>query len=328
MKNNPIPTIKDPLAWLLSPENPSVRYYTLVKLLDRPLENPDVQEARQGIMESRQVQAILALQDAQGWWGEHVSALNPMYHGTIWQLGYLAELGASAADPAIRKGAELVWNTAQGEQGDFPNQSKTYHKFAPEDMPCMDGIALWTLIRLGYGMDDPRVAKAVTFMSQALIHAEMRCTFNAKLPCAWGGAKVLRALSALPETQRTPEVKTAIHKAANFFLDCDLAQADFPRKPKANISQHWFKLGFPRNYQSDLLELAVTLADLGYAGEARYKPLVEYLLAKRRPDGAWKLEETLPQMAVPFERKGQPSRWVTWQAWYVLKSTGVKIPGA
>ncbi len=328
MKKNPIPTIADPLTWLLSPENPSVRYYSLVKLLDRPLENPDVQEARQAVMESRPVQEILALQDDQGWWGERDSALNPMYRGTIWQLSYLAELGASAADPAIRKGAEVVWNNAQGENFNFPNVSKTYHKFYPEDMPCMDGIALWTLIRLGYGIDDPRAAKAVAFVSQAIINAEMRCTFNTKLPCAWGGVKELRALAALPETQRTPEVRIAIEKAANFFLDCNLAEADFPKKTNANISQHWFKLGFPRNYQSDLLELAVTLADLGYAGEARFKPLVEYILSKRQSDRTWKLEETLPQMAVPFERKGQPSRWVTWQAWYVLKSAGVDIPKA
>jgi hypothetical protein len=326
MKNDALSTITDPLTWLLSPENPSVRFFTLTKLLARSFDNPEVQEARQAILESQPVQAILALQDAQGWWGEHDSALNPMYRGTIWQLSYLAELGASATDPAIRKGAEVVWNNAQGENLDFPNVSKIYHKFSPEDMPCMDGIALWTLIRLGYGMDDPRVAKAIAFISQALIHAEMHCTFNAKLPCAWGGVKALRALAALPEAQRTPEVRTAIDKAANFFLDCDLAQADFPRKPKANISQHWFKLGFPRNYQSDLLELAVTLADLGYAGEAHFKPLVDFLISKRRRDGTWKLEETLPKMAVPFEKKGQPSRWVTWQAWYVLKSAGVESP--
>jgi len=33
-----------------------------------------------------------------------------------------------------------------------------------------------------------------------------------------------------------------------------------------------------------------------------------------------------PQMPVPFEPKGHPSRWVTWQAWYVLKATGVDSP--
>ncbi len=326
MKKVSIPPINDPLAWLLSPENPSVRYFTLVKLLDRPVENSEVQEARQAIMESPMVQSILALQDPEGWWHSHESALNPMYRGTLWQLGYLAELGASVADPAIRRGAELVWNTAQDEHGDFPNQSKTYHKFAPEDMPCMDGIVIWTLIRLGYGLDDPRAANAITFMSQALLDGEMRCYFNAKLPCAWGGVKTLRALSALPVDQRTPTVQSALNKAANFFLDCNLAQADFPKKPKANISQHWFKLGFPRNYQSDLLEMAVTLADLGYAADPRFQPLVDFLLSKRRPDGLWKLDETLPQMEVPFEQKGQPSRWVTWQALYVLKSAGVESP--
>lgn len=326
MKKDIVSPVKDPLAWLLSPENPSVRYYTLVKLLDCPVESPEVQKARQAIMESQLVQAILALQDADGWWGEHDSALNPMYRGTIWQLGYLAELGADISNTAIRRGAEVVWRNAQGEHLNFPNVSKIYHKFYPEDMPCMDGMALWALIRLGYGLDDTRAAKAVSYISKALIDSEMRCTFNVKLPCAWGGVKELRALVAVPKDQRKGDIQSAIEKSANFFLDCNLAQADFPRKPKANVSQHWFKLGFPRNYQSDLLEMAVALADAGYARDPRFKPLVDFLLSKRRADGTWKLEETLPKMAVPFEQKGQPSRWITWQAWYVLKSAGVDFP--
>lgn len=319
-------SIIDPLEWLLSPENPSVRYFTLTKLLDRPLDSLEVVEAKRAIMESQPVQAILALQDSEGWWGAHDSALNPMYRGTLWQLSYLAELGADISNSAIRMGAEVVWNNAQGEKGDFPLVSKTFHKFSPEDMLCMDGITLWTLICLGYGMDDPRVAKGIHFASQALLNAEMRCRFNASLPCVWGGVKALRALAALPVAQHNAETRAAIEKTTNFLLDCDLARADFPRKPNSNISQHWFKLGFPRNYQSDLLELAVTLADLGYATDGRYQPLVNFLLSKRLANGAWKLEETLPKMAVPFDAKGQPSRWVSWQAWYVLKSAGVESP--
>jgi hypothetical protein len=322
MRKESISKIDNPLEWLLSPENPSVRYFTLIKILDRPLDDPQVKLAHQAIMESQAVQAILALQDAEGWWGVHDSALNPMYRGTVWQLSYLAEMGANISNPAIRRGAELVWNNAQGESLDFPNVSKTYKKFSPEDMSCLDGIALWTLIRLGYGMDDPRASKTVNFLSRALLGAEMRCRFNAKLSCAWGGVKALRALAALSVNQRNTTTNAAIEKVANFFLNCDLANADFPRKPNGHISQHWFKLGFPRNYQSDLLELAVTLADLGYAHDRRFKPLVDYLLSKRCADGTWKLEETLLQMAVPFEKKGQPSRWITWQAWYVLKSAG------
>ena len=34
----------DPLPWLLEMENPSVRYWTLVDLLDRPAEDPEVLE--------------------------------------------------------------------------------------------------------------------------------------------------------------------------------------------------------------------------------------------------------------------------------------------
>jgi hypothetical protein len=40
----------DPLPWLLDPENPSVRYWTLVNLLDRPANDPAVQEASAAIV--------------------------------------------------------------------------------------------------------------------------------------------------------------------------------------------------------------------------------------------------------------------------------------
>lgn len=36
----------DPLPWLLDPENPSVRYWILIDILDRPADAPEVQEAR------------------------------------------------------------------------------------------------------------------------------------------------------------------------------------------------------------------------------------------------------------------------------------------
>ena len=60
----------DPLPWLLDPENPSVRYWTLVDILDRPANDPEVQEARAAIAQQPLVKELFALQHPEGYWGE------------------------------------------------------------------------------------------------------------------------------------------------------------------------------------------------------------------------------------------------------------------
>ena len=52
----------DPLPWLLDPENPSVRYWTLIDILNRPASNPQVQEARAAIGQQLLVKELFARQ--------------------------------------------------------------------------------------------------------------------------------------------------------------------------------------------------------------------------------------------------------------------------
>jgi len=41
----------DPIDWLPEKDNPSVRYFTLRDILERPDSNPELEEARLGIMD-------------------------------------------------------------------------------------------------------------------------------------------------------------------------------------------------------------------------------------------------------------------------------------
>ncbi len=52
----------DPTEWLLETNNPSVRYFTLRNLLEKPETNSDVKEAKQDIMRTGVVPAILEKQ--------------------------------------------------------------------------------------------------------------------------------------------------------------------------------------------------------------------------------------------------------------------------
>jgi hypothetical protein len=60
----------DPLPWLLEPENPSVRYWTLTDILDRPADDPEVREAQAAIPRQPLVQELFARQHPDGHWGK------------------------------------------------------------------------------------------------------------------------------------------------------------------------------------------------------------------------------------------------------------------
>jgi hypothetical protein len=64
------------LPWLLQEDNPPVRFFTLCDLLDRPMSDPEVEQARAAIMEHPPVRSILAHLSAHGYWeragDEHV----------------------------------------------------------------------------------------------------------------------------------------------------------------------------------------------------------------------------------------------------------------
>lgn len=62
---------EDPIAWLLEPDNPSVRYLTLRYLLQRSEDDPEVQAARTAIPRSQIVKRIVrwigTMRQGGGW---------------------------------------------------------------------------------------------------------------------------------------------------------------------------------------------------------------------------------------------------------------------
>ncbi len=73
-----------------------------------------------------------------------------------------------------------------------------------------------------------------------------------------GVVKLLRLMATVPVHERSPGVKAAIQQGIGFLLTYDLARADFPHM--GATSPEWFRLGFPRGHQSDVLETLEALA--------------------------------------------------------------------
>jgi len=155
----------DPTGWLLEKDNPSVRYFTLTDILERPENYPEVREAKQEIMTKGVVPLILALQQNRGYWETPESFYSAKYKGTVWQLIVLAELGAEEKDDRIKKTCEFILENSQDrESGGFSVAcSKIGGGLHNGVLPCLTGNMVWSLIRFGY-LEDSRVQRSIDWI--------------------------------------------------------------------------------------------------------------------------------------------------------------------
>ncbi|MHB1295957.1 MAG: nitrogen fixation protein NifH [Anaerolineae bacterium] len=316
------------IAWLLGEDNPSVRYFTLKHLLERSEDDPQVQAARRAIVHSAPVRAILAAQNPEGYWAKPGAGWAPYCTSTIWQILFLAELGADRANQQVRLGCEYLMEHAQAKHGGL--------SAAPNAAPsgavhCHNGNMIWALVMLGYDQDE-RVQRAVEWLAGAITGDSfdwwyassvpgpgLRCAQNMKQPCAWGAVKALRALTTLPADWRTTSVCKATDRTAGFLLSYDLAKADYPHTER--VSGNWFRFGFPLSYTSDILEALLALSQAGYGHDLRLRNAMALVSSKRDRDQRWVMERSLnSKMWADVEMRNQPSKWLTLRALVVLKA--------
>jgi len=314
--------------WLISPENPSVRYWTLLQLLDRDVSNSIVQETQDAIMESKIVRTILQNQDVEGYWEEETDLYLPKYKATTHSLLILAEIGARIT-PDIQKGLEHVFRFQlySGHLKMKMPKTERGRNSKLTDGCCYDGNILYYMIRFGY-FEDPRVQKLVEFLllDHDNLDAGWKCRAypinpNAVFPvnCYMGAAKVFKAFSIIPERLRTPQINKLISMEVESLLDNGiyryLRNADGSRKDKAG----WKRFGFPLFYQSDVLEVLEALTRLGIRDE-RMQDSIDLVVKRQGMDGKWLLKNTYSgKMWMDFEEKHMPSKWITLKALTVLK---------
>lgn len=323
---------EDTLQWLLEPDlaNPGVRYFALQDLVGLSREDPQVCLAQAEVMDHGPVPSILAAQHEEGYWVKPGSGYSPKYQAAVWQILFLAELGADPADARVRKGCEYLLSHSTAANGGF----SCYNPPTPRGaLHCLNGNLLAALIRLGYGGDE-RVVAALDWQVQAVSGdgqveyfasttsgPGFACGVNLGQPCGWGAVKALKAFAALPPALRSPAVDRAAEVGVEFLLSRDPAQADYPYTNSVNPA--WFNFGFPSSYWSDVLEAAAVLADLGYGRDPRLANAFRFILSKRDARGRWKLEKSLNRkMWHDIEKKGKPSKWITLRALKVLKAAG------
>lgn len=319
------------LNWLLEDENPSVKFYTLVDILEKPFDNQDVIDLKKHIMKTGIVPKILKKQKPDGFWGKPEDFYaRSKYKGTVWNLIILASVGADENDSRIKNTCEFILKNSQDPiRGGFAHcRSKKGTGEPGKVIPCLTGNMIWSLIRFGY-LEDTRVQRGIEWITKYQrfddgdakhlddwpYKAHKACF--SKHSCHMGVVKAIKALAEIPKNKRSKDVKNTIDKGVEYLLIHHIY------KRSHNLSKvskpGWLRLGFPHMYQDDILEILNILTDLG-VHDKRMQDAVNKVVSKQDNQGKWILENTFNGRYITnIETKGKPSRWVTLNAVKMLK---------
>ena len=285
----------DSLPWLLEPDNPSVRHFTLRDLLGRGKDDREVRAAKAAIPKSKIVREILAAQKPGGYWEEAEKKSWPTH--TYVALAILAGHGV-APNAKIKKGVEILFSNNQHASGLF-----TWTGAKSGALLCFTGDMLFVLGHLGYA-DDSRVRQARdAYVAQLRAKSDLGCSRNANKPCLWAAIAALRGYAALPPN---PAARDVIDHLANVLLThkYDFAGAEKP----------WLRFGVPAGF--DLIAALDGLAHFGFARDKRFGKLLDVMLGERDEAGRWMCRSFNTKFVV--EKRGAPSKWVTLRALKVL----------
>lgn len=328
----------DSLPWLLTSEHPGVRYLALRDLCDLSPDDRKLKSAGKLAHKEGPIAHVLSKMDEDGYWQKPGTGYGPKYKSTVWALILLAQLGATVKeDKRIRMACKYYLDHAFSAGGQI---SAMTNNSASGTADCLQGNMLWSLAELGYY--DPRMDVAYEWMARTVTgdgmapmkdkYAQVRyfagkcgptfaCGSNNKLPCAWGGVKVLLALSQVPAEKRSELIERAIQHGVGFFFGVDPSTAEYPNGWGAKPSGNWWKFGFPVFYVADILQIAEALVALGFGADPRLANTLELIRSKQDKDGRWALEYNYDGKTwMRFGKMKQPNEWVTLRALRVLKN--------
>ncbi len=303
---------------MLDPENPSVRYRTLVELLDRPRDDVEVIECKNEIPESEPVKKLFSKMHPDGYWLHRKRGTNKTigdgveygdYRTTHYCLSYLAELGMDRTDPRVSKAAERYLGL-QKSDGDFLRH-----------FSCLTGYNIRTFTMLGYG-DDERVEKSIDLMLDTDrpdggylcdMHEGKYKTRPVK-SCVRGSVKMLLAFSHHPNTWKHERVERLV----GYFLNRDGIYRTTNLDEVVNRDMN--SVSFPITWRANVYEILLSLGRMGHGSDERLDRAWGVLDGKRDGEGRYVLDWTPSQSIWKIGKRGEPNKWVTFYSYLAHKN--------
>ncbi len=333
------------IEWLLEPDNPPVRYLALTRLLGKAEADAEVRRARANLMDYDVTRKILSRysdfrddRDERAYW---------KYSGKYWQLIFLGQFLADGNDPRVAELAEGIlnrrtWVNAAGGQcltayilaaltrlGHGDNVVRQETEALAGRIVASGGIdcsvmdysllsrcymaqpkLLLCFTQVASKNRSPRLRAAIDLLVNSLVEREVYVYVPGNRK---GWAKALEGQPKRADLPTGQTVKQSISiQRETFIAEHGLGE----RAPKAG----WLKFGFPLHYNSDVLEAMYSLALADVPFTPRLEKPLRTIREKQTPDGKWLLENSLNgKMLADVEKKGKPSKWLTFFARYVLR---------
>ncbi len=291
------------IGWLLEDDQPSVRYYTLVDLLGRREDDPEVRRTRSRIPRVGWAARLLRRQKPKGYWEPREPTdfrswarflQFPQFGSTMWPALVLADLGLTSRDPRIRRTAELFF--------DYKLRLSSPFNFFTEEV-CAVGNLARMLVRFGY-REDRRVQKLFEWMIEdQRANGGWNCAPDrpGTLDC-W---EALAAFSEVPRASRPRKMESAVERGVEFYLERALFREGKRYDP-------WLRFHYPTHYFYDVLVGLDVVTRLGYSDDRRLRPALRLLEKKRWPDGTWAADAVHPDVGTELRKDYEGKEFKPW----------------
>ena len=321
----------DVIQWLLESREPWTRYRTLLDLLDRPDDDPQVQTARAEMLAHPQVQTLVS--EAAAWPGYALKRHNDAKH-PIHKFSTLADFGAYATDPGLPAAIEAVL-AHRSPEGALQTLVNIHERYGGTGegmwtwMLCDTPTLLYAL--LSFGLDDDEcVRRAANHLASTIDENGWRCVVAPELgkfrgpgrkadPCPISNVCALKALSLAPDLADSPATRTGVEMLLGHWKD---------QKERKHylfgIGTDFRKLKYPFVWY-DILHVADVLGRFSFVHtDPRFREMVATITAQADEDGrytaasmyrAWK--------GWSFADKKQPSPWLTFLALRIQRRCGM-----
>jgi hypothetical protein len=318
------------LQWLLRNDEPWTRYRTLVDLLDRPTDDPQVQDARSEMIAHPQIQSMI--EGTADWPGYPLKRHNDAAH-MIYKFSTLADFGIRVSDSNMAKGIEAVLSHHSPE-GPFQivvNIPKAFGGTG-EDMwtwiLCDSPTLLYSLLAMGLG-EDSRVRRAVDHLVGLVDENGWRCRAASELgkfkgpgrredPCPIVNVYALKALSLCPDLIDSPPT----------HLGTEMLLGHWERRGERKmylfgIGTDFRKLKYPYVWY-DVLHVVDVLSRYPFVhSDPRFLEMVEAITVQADGDGCYTAKSMYRAWKDwSFADKKNPSPWLTFLVLRILKRIG------
>lgn len=314
-----------PIDWLLEGD-PWIEYRTRLDLLGQSEEEPQVQSARESMLDNAQVKSLLA--ELSGWPGtvisSHKSAGQPFH-----KLTFIADLGLRADDPGM-SGIIAKILAHQSAEGPFQLPTNIPQHFGGSGENewawalCDAPLVVYALVKFGLG-EAPEVRAAVAHLTGLLRQNGWPCAVSKELgkfrgpgrkddPCPFANLAMLKALSVIDDLRHSP----ACHTGADTLLTL-WSESAVQHPYMFYMGTDFRKLKVPFVWY-DLIHVLDILSRFPWLREdARYLDMLGLLRSKADTQGRYTLESVWTAWKDwEFGQKKAPSRWLTLLAWRIL----------